>query len=169
MVSDTVLVGLLTFLGTALATAAGLWQWRRAQARDARADFRARRVTALTEVWEALSALEEEQRTTLTGPDSGGAAGSDRLTRVNLLLLRRSPFLLADEQEWALAFARHVAEIDTLIRAELAAGRPGEEWWASTRAQPAASHVAATAAERLARLRVTLGGRYAAVVRGEID
>ncbi|WP_412796136.1 hypothetical protein [Streptomyces sp. MS19] len=90
------------------------------------------------------------------GPDSGGAAGSDRLTPVNLLPLRRSPFLRADEQEWAPTFARHVAEIDTLVRAELADGRPGEEWWATTGAQ-------------LARLRVTLGGRYAAVVRGEID
>ncbi|WP_129840183.1 hypothetical protein [Streptomyces sp. RFCAC02] len=167
MVSDTVLVGLLTFLGTGLATAAGVWQWQRAHAREARADFRAERVKALGEVWEALSDLEETQRTSVTR--RGQAAGTGELTRVNLLLLRRSPFLRPDEQEWAQAFAHHVTVIDTLIRAEAEGGRPAAQWWITSAQQPASSGIAAVAAQQLRSLRVKLGERYAAVVRGDSD
>ncbi|WP_406486574.1 hypothetical protein [Streptomyces sp. NBC_01563] len=166
MVSDTVAVGVLTFIGTGLATAAGLWQWQRAQVREARATFRAQRVEALKEVWEALSDLEEAQRTSITRQDPSASPETSRLTQVNLLLLRRSPFLRPDEQEWAQAFAQHVAEIDTLIRAEMRAGRSDADWFERTEVQPAASHVAASAARQLMQLRTKLGERYAAVVRG---
>ncbi|MFE5596282.1 hypothetical protein [Streptomyces sp. NPDC056549] len=137
MISDTVAVGVLTFIGTGLATAAGLWQWQRAQAREARANFRTQRVEALREVWEALSDLEETQRLSFTRRDRSAAAEASRLTQVNLLLLRRSPFLRPDEQEWAQAFAQHVTEIDTLIRAQGRDGQPDEpdsEWFATSRA-----------------------------------
>ncbi len=126
MVSDTVAVGVLTFVGTGLATAAGLWQWQRARVREARADFRAQRVEALKEVWEALSDLEEAQRLSLTRREPPVAAEANRLTQVNLLLLRRSPFLRPDEQEWAQAFAQHLTEIDALIRAQAHDGQSGE-------------------------------------------
>lgn len=169
MISDTVAVGVLTFIGTGLATAAGLWQWQRAQAREARANFRTQRVEALREVWEALSDLEEAQRTSVIRRDPPAAAGASRLTQVNLLLLRRSPFLRPDEQEWAQAFAQHVTEIDTLIRAQGRAGQPDPDWWADSRVQPPSSHVAAVAAHQLARLRIKLGERYAAVVRGDSE
>ncbi|MFJ7496838.1 hypothetical protein ACIQZB_37955 [Streptomyces sp. NPDC097727] len=172
MMSDTVAVGVLTFIGTGLATAAGLWQWQRAQAREARASFRVQRVEALREVWEALSDLEEAQRISISRRDPPAAADAGRLTQVNLLLLRRSPFLRPDEQEWAQAFAQHVTEIDTLIRAQGRDGQPDEpdpEWWATTREQPPSSSVAAVAACQLALLRVKLGNRYAAVVRGDSD
>ncbi|MFG2651311.1 hypothetical protein [Streptomyces sp. NPDC048436] len=101
MVSDTIVVGVLTFIGTGLATATGLWQWQRAQAREARTNFRAQRVEALKEVWEELSALEEAQRTSITRQDPSADTGTSRVTQVNLLLLRRSPFLRLDEQEWS--------------------------------------------------------------------
>ncbi|MEU0634515.1 hypothetical protein [Streptomyces sp. NPDC005989] len=166
MVSDTVAVGVLTFIGTGLATAAGLWQWQRAQVREARANFRAQRVEALKEVWEALSDLEEAQRTSIARQDPSAAPETSRLTQVNLLLLRRSPFLRSDEQEWAQAFAQHVAEIDTLIRAEMRTGRSDADWFERTEVQPAASHVTASAAHQLMQLRTKLGERYAAVVRG---
>jgi hypothetical protein len=169
MVSDTIAVGVLTFIGTVLVTVTGLWQWQRAQAREARANFRAQRVEALKEVWEALSALEEAQRTSIAGRTPPDATGPSRLTQVNLLLLRRAPFLRPDEQEWAQAFAQHVTEIDTLVRAALHDGRPDEDWWLTSRPQPAASHVAAAAAHQLALLRTKLGDRYAAVVRGDIE
>ncbi|SCK35241.1 hypothetical protein H181DRAFT_02899 [Streptomyces sp. WMMB 714] len=166
MISDTVAVGVLTFLGTGTATAAGLWQWQRAQAREARAQFRTQRVEALREVWEALSDLEEAQRTSLTG---GPAVADPRLTQVNLLLLRRSPFLRPDEQEWAQAFAQHVTEIDTLIRAQALDGQPDPEWWHTTAQGPRSMGVLATAAGELQLLRRKLGKRYAAVVRGDSD
>ncbi|CAM5364479.1 hypothetical protein STENM36S_08687 [Streptomyces tendae] len=172
MVSDTVAVGVLTFAGTGLATAAGLWQWQRAQAREARANFRAQRVEALREVWEALSDLEEAQRLSLTRREPPAAAEASRLTQVNLLLLRRSPFLRPDEQEWAQAFAQHVTEIDALIRAEAHDGQSGEsdaEWFVTTARQPPSSHVAAVAAHRLSELRQKLGQRYAAIVRGDSE
>ncbi|MET8220672.1 hypothetical protein [Streptomyces hirsutus] len=169
MVSDTVAVGVLTFIGTGLATAAGLWQWQRAQAREARANFRTQRVEALKDVWEALSDLEEAQRTSIARRDTSAAPETGRLTQVNLLLLRRSPFLRPDEQEWAQAFAQHVAEIDTLLRAEMRGGRPDADWFASTAQQPAASHVTASAAHELMKLRAKLGDRYAAVVRGSSE
>jgi hypothetical protein len=171
MISDTVAVGVLTFIGTGLATAAGLWQWQRAQARETRANFRTQRVEALREVWEALSDLEEAQRTSITRQDLPAAVDASRLTQVNLLLLRRSPFLRPDEQEWAQAFAQHVTEIDTLLRAQ---GRDGHgetdrEWFATSRVQPPSSNVAAVAAHQLALLRVKLANRYAAVVRGDSE
>lgn len=169
MVSDTVAVGVLTFIGTGLATTAGLWQWQRAQAREARANFRTQRVEALKEVWEALSDLEAAQRTSIALRDPSAVPATSRLTQVNLLLLRRSPFLRPDEQEWAQAFAQHVAEIDTLIRAEIRDGRPDAEWFARTERQPAASHVAASAAHQLVDLRTRLGDRYAAVTRGDSE
>ncbi|MFF2045067.1 hypothetical protein ACFVVX_32100 [Kitasatospora sp. NPDC058170] len=172
MMSDTVAVGVLTFVGTGLATAAGLWQWQRAQAREARANFRAQRVEALREVWEALSDLEEAQRTSVVHPDPPATAGTSRLTQVNLLLLRRSPFLRPDEQEWAQAFAQHVTEIDTLIRAQRRAGHleePRPDWWATSQVQPPSSHIAAVAAHQLSLLRVKLGDRYAAVMRGDSE
>jgi hypothetical protein len=170
MVSDTFAVGVLTFIGTGLATGAGLWQWQRAQAREARANFRTRRVEALSEVWEALSALEEAQRTSVARRDPSAATGANRLlTEVNLLLLRRSPFLRPDEQEWAQAFAQHVAEIDTLVRAGLGDSTPDDDWWETTGPVPPSSHVAATAAHQLGLLRLKLGGRYAAVVRGDSE
>ncbi|MFJ9867669.1 hypothetical protein [Streptomyces sp. NPDC101165] len=170
MVSDTVVVGVLTFMGTGLATGAGLWQWQRAQAREARANFRAQRVEALREVWEALSELEAAQRTSMRHRDPAIATDAhSRLTQVNLLLLRRSPFLRPDEQEWAQAFAQHVAEIDTLVRAGLQDSTPDDDWWATTRPIPPSSHVAARAAHELGLLRTKLGGRYAAVVRGDGD
>lgn len=171
MISDTVAVGVLTFIGTGLATAAGLWQWQRAQAREARANFRTQRVEALREVWEALSDLEEAQRTSITRRDVPAAVDASRLAQVNLLLLRRSPFLRPDEQEWAQAFAQHVTEIDTLLRAQ---GRDGQgetdrEWFETSRVLPPSSNVAAVAAHQLALLRVKLGNRYAAVVRGDSE
>ncbi|MFL4909986.1 hypothetical protein ACJ6WF_44440 [Streptomyces sp. MMS24-I2-30] len=169
MVSDTVVVGVLTFVGTGLATAVGLWQWQRAQAREARADFRVQRVAALKEVWEALSDFEEAQRTAMSRRDPAAANETRRLTQVNLLLLRRSPFLRPDEQEWAQAFAQHVTEIDTLIRAQLSGGRVDTDWWETTSLQPASSHVAAVAAGQLQVLRTKLGDRYAAVVRGDSE
>jgi hypothetical protein len=169
MVSDTITVGILTFIGTGLATATGLWQWQRAQAREARANFRAQRVEALREVWEALSALEEDQRTSIVCRNPSAATGSSRMTQVNLLLLRRSPFLRPDEQEWAQAFAQHVAEIDTLVRAGMPDGRLDADWWVTTAVQPASSHVAAVAAHQLGILRAKLGERYAAVVRGDSE
>jgi hypothetical protein len=172
MISDTVAVGVLTFIGTGLATAAGLWQWQRAQTRETRANFRTQRVEALREVWEALSDFEEAQRTSITRQDPPAAVDASRLTQVNLLLLRRSPFLRPDEQEWAQAFAQHVTEIDTLLRAQGRDGHPGEtdrEWFATSRVQPPSSHVVAAAAHHLAILRVKLANRYAAVVRGDSE
>ncbi|MEU2956240.1 hypothetical protein [Streptomyces xanthochromogenes] len=168
MVSDTIAVGILTFVGTGLATVAGLWQWQRAQARDTRAIFRAQRVEALREVWEALSALEEAQRTSIAGRDPSAAPGASRVTQVNLLLLRRSPFLRPEEQEWAQAFAQHVIEIDTLIRAAQD-DHPDQAWWDNSRALPASTHVAAAAAHQLSILRTKLSKRYAAVVRGDSE
>ncbi|MFD9568961.1 hypothetical protein ACFWBI_03855 [Streptomyces sp. NPDC059982] len=168
MLSDAVSVGVLTFMGTGLATAAGLWQWQRAQAREARAAFHTQRVEALREVWEALSDLEETQRTSILRRNRAAAeADAGTLRQVNLLLLRRSPFLRPDEQEWAQAFAQHVAEIDTLIRAEGLGGENEPDWWRTTGPLPPSAHVAAVAADQLARLRVKLGNRYAAVVRGD--
>ncbi|MCX4650087.1 MULTISPECIES: hypothetical protein [unclassified Streptomyces] len=55
MVSDTVAVGVLTFIGTVLATLTGLWRWRRVQAREQRDEFGVQRLEALKEMWEALS------------------------------------------------------------------------------------------------------------------
>jgi hypothetical protein len=49
MDSDAVTVGGLTIIGTTLATLAGLWQWRRVQAREQRAEFRVQRLVALKE------------------------------------------------------------------------------------------------------------------------
>lgn len=169
MVSDTVAVGVLAFIGTGLATGAGLWQWQRTQVREARANFRAQRVEALREVWEALSSLEEDQRLQIVNQDSSAATGPSGLTQVNLLLLRRSPFLRPDEQEWAQAFAHHVAEIDTLVRAEEAVGQLDMDWWETTAALPASTHAAAVAAHRLSLLRAKFGDRYAAVVRGDSE
>ena len=169
MVSDAVAVGVLTFLGTGLATAGGLWQWQRTQARQARANFRTQRVEALREVWEALSDLEESQRRSITHRDPSTAADRSRLTQVNLLLLRRSPFLRPDEQEWAQALAQHVTEIDTLFRAQEQGGHADPEWWATSMAQPPSFHIAAAAAQQLTFLRTKLGDRYAAVVRGDSE
>ncbi|MFF8983847.1 hypothetical protein ACF08E_10720 [Streptomyces globisporus] len=170
MVSDTVVVGLLTFIGIVLATAAGLWQWQRAQAREARASYRTQRVEALGEVWEALSGFEEAQRVSITRRDIPAAGDANSLTQVNLLLLRRAPFLQPDEQEWAQAFAQHVTEIDTLIRAQGHDEQPEEnEWWETSGAQPPSSHVAALAAHELVLLRSKLASRYAAVVRGDCE
>jgi hypothetical protein len=168
MVSDTVAVGILTFIGTGLATVAGLWQWQRAQARDTRATFRAQRVEALKEVWEALSALEEAQRTSIARRDPSATPEASRVTQVNLLLLRRSPFLRPEEQEWAQAFAQHIVEIDTLIRAAQN-GHADRNWWLDSRAQPDSAHVAATVAHQLSIVRAKLGERYAAVVRGDTE
>lgn len=169
MVSDTVAVGVLTFLGTGMATAAGLWQWQRAQAREAKAHFRTQRVEALKEVWEALSDLEEALRASLTGGPE--VADADvRLRQVNLLLLRRSPFLRPDEQEWARAFAQHVTQIDTLVRSGVLRSSPSEEeWWETTADMPAAGSLLLSAAGRLRELRREFGERYAAVVRGASD
>jgi len=169
MVSDTVAVGVLTFIGTGLATTAGLWQWQRTQAREARASFRTQRVEALGEVWEALSAFEEAQRTSIAGRVPSAVPESGRLTQVNLLVLRRSPFLRPDEQEWAQAFAQHLAEIDTLVRTDMSNGQPDTEWWDTSMRLPASSHIAAMAAHQLGILRVKLGERYAAVVRGDSE
>ncbi|WP_432166602.1 hypothetical protein [Streptomyces sp. bgisy031] len=169
MVSDTVAVGVLTFIGTVLATLTGLWQWRRVQAREQRAEFRVQRVEALKEVWEALSDLEESQRSSILVTEYDDQEVTNRLTQVNLLLLRRSPFLRPDEQEWATAFARHVTEIDALLRSNARDGRPDVSWWLTSAVQPASSHVAAVAAQRLRNLRATLGDRYAAVVRGDSE
>ncbi|MFD7458951.1 MULTISPECIES: hypothetical protein [unclassified Streptomyces] len=168
MVSDAVVVGILTFIGTALATGAGFWQWQRTQAREARATFRTQRVDALREVWEALSSFEEAQRMSIAHPDAATEPETGRLAQINLLLLRRSPFLRSDEQEWAQAFAQRLTEIDALLRAGLNEGRPTDsEWWATSRELPPATHVASTAAYQLRTLRDKLGERYAAVMQGE--
>ncbi|MEU0952570.1 hypothetical protein ABZ353_09520 [Streptomyces niveus] len=169
MLSDTIAVGVLTFVGTGLATATGLWQWKRAQVREAGANFRTQRVEALKDIWAALSDLEEAQRTSIARRDPSAAPETSRLTQVNLLLLQRSPFLRPDEQEWAQAFAQHAAEIDTLLRAEMHDGRrrPDAEWWRSSQVQPALSHITASAAHQLVQQRAKLGDRYAAVVRGD--
>lgn len=170
MVSDAVAVGVLTFIGTGSATAVGLWQWQRARVREARASFRTQRAEALGEVWEALTALEESLRTSIVSGDSSPGAGAGRVTQVNLLLLRRSPFLRPDEQEWAQAFAQHVAEVDTLVRAEMMAnGHLGEDWWVTSRKQPESSRVAAKVAHQLSIARNKLGERYAAVLRGDSE
>ncbi|WP_329579119.1 hypothetical protein [Streptomyces sp. NBC_01361] len=169
MVSDTVAVGVLTFTGTVLATLTGLWQWRRVQAREQRAEFRVQRVEALRAVWEALSDLEEAQRSSILVVEYDAQDATERLAQVNLLLLRRSPFLRPDEQEWATAFARHVTEIDTVLRTQMEAGRPDASWWITSAIQPASSHVASVAAQQLRNLRTTLGDRYAAVVRGDSE
>ncbi|MEW1753944.1 hypothetical protein ACIQU1_32240 [Streptomyces angustmyceticus] len=168
MVSDTVIVGVLTFIGTGLATAAGLWQWQRAQTREARANFRTRRVAALKEVWEALSDLEESQRTSMASRAGSEASGRSGMRQVNLLLLRSSPFLRPDEQEWAQAFAQRVVEIDALVRAGVLDHRPDDDlWWETTAPLPPAAHVAGRAAYELMELRGKLGERYAAVLRGD--
>ncbi|MEU8999118.1 hypothetical protein AB0C95_30570 [Streptomyces caniferus] len=168
MVSDTVIVGVLTFIGTGLVTAAGLWQWQRTQAREARAAFRARRVEALGEVWEALSDLEERQRTAMSGQADSAAPGRSGMRQVNLLLLRSSPFLRPDEQDWAQAFAQRVVEIDALVRAGVLNDRPDDDlWWETTERVPPAAHVAGRAACELRELRAKLGDRYAAVMRGD--
>ncbi|MFE6758922.1 hypothetical protein ACFVDQ_35970 [Streptomyces sp. NPDC057684] len=79
---------------------------------------------ALRAVWEALSDLEEAQRASILVVEYDAQDATERLTQVNLLLLRRSPFLRPDEQEWATAFARHVTEIDTVLRTQMEDGRP---------------------------------------------
>jgi hypothetical protein len=171
MVSDTVLVGVLTFVGTGLATTTGLWQWQRAQAREARASFHTQRVQAVSEVWEALMDLEESLRMSIMSfgdpTSTPPPTGTGELTQVNLLLLRRSPFLLSDEQEWAQAFVQHVTEIDTLLRADMAHGKPREEWWVTSAQQPNSSSIVTQAADQLRMIRSRLGERYAAVVRGD--
>jgi hypothetical protein len=70
-----------------LATAAGLWQRQRTQAREARASFRAQRVEALG-LWKALSALEEAQRASFTRQDPSAADGANRLTQVAVSRIR---------------------------------------------------------------------------------
>ncbi|MFE7705555.1 hypothetical protein ACFU6I_07085 [Streptomyces sp. NPDC057486] len=124
MASDPLAVGALAFIGTGLVTATGFRQWRRTRIRDARENFRTQRVEALRKVREALSDLEEEQRTSILGHPASVAAGSSRITQVNLLLLRNSPFLRPDEQEWAQSFAHHVMEIDTPVRQQYAKVSP---------------------------------------------
>ncbi|MDU8996420.1 hypothetical protein [Streptomyces mirabilis] len=166
MVSDAVMVGVLTFIGTALATGAGFWQWQRTQAREARATYRAQRVDGLREVWEALSSFEEAQRMSMAHPDAATEPEAGRLAQINLLLLRRSPFLRSDEQEWAQAFTQCLTEIDALLRAGVNEDRP-TGWWVRSIELPPGTHVASTAAYQLRTLRRKLGERYAAVTKGE--
>jgi hypothetical protein len=171
MVSETLIVGGLTFLGTGLATAAGFWQWQRAQAREARKEYRAQRIEALREVWEALADLEEEQRTSIMVRDAAAvAAGPEKISRVNLLLLRRAPFLRLDEQQWAQSFTHHVIEIDTMVRASMRDGNIVDvSWWMTSMQQPAEFSITAIAAQELKKLRIQLSDRYAAVVRGDLE
>ncbi|WP_143014985.1 hypothetical protein [Glycomyces harbinensis] len=169
----------LAFFGTVLAVAAGLWQWRRTRAREAGDMFRTRRVEALQEVWTALTDMEERLRTQVMQGDPDNQMASlqyqDQIARINMLLLRQSPFLLEDEQDLAQRYVYRLIEINTMIRVgpqdraledATAMGRGDSGWWNTTQQQPPQASVVAYAATDLQRLRREFGGRYSAVVQG---
>jgi hypothetical protein len=176
---EPIIAGGLALLGTVLAVAAGLWQWRRTQARESGGAYRARRVEALQEIWNALSDLEERLRAQVMQADADGQMASlryqDEIGRVNMLVLRHSPFLLAEEQDLAQRYVYRLIEINTMIRVgpqdraledASAMGRGDSGWWDGTMEQPPQASIVAFAATDLQRLRRELGGRYAAVVQG---
>ncbi|MCD0446963.1 hypothetical protein LO763_25410 [Glycomyces sp. A-F 0318] len=172
----------LALVGTVLAVAAGFWQWRRTQAHESGSAYRAHRVAALEEVWNALSDLEERLRSQVMRGEADGEMASlryqEEIGRVNMLVLRRSPFLLTDEQDLAQRYLYRLIEINTMIRVgpqdralddASAMSRGDSGWWDSTMEQPPQASIVAFAATDLQRLRRELGGRYAAVVQGTVD
>lgn len=176
---EPIIVGGLTFFGTVLATAAGFWQWRRSQARESGNEYRAHRIEAMKEVWGALADLEEQLRTRIV-EDAGdrqmvALQHMEHIARVNLLILRYSPFLIAEEQELVQRFMYRLIEINTMLRVgpqsgaldDASAMRRGDSgWWDSTLEQPPQASIVAHAANDLQRLRKELGSRYSALVRG---
>lgn len=162
---SAVLLGvILTFLGTAGTGYAGFVKWRSDQARDKARDYRENRVSTLKSVWENLTLFEQSQRESITQP--APSETNPRLIEVNALMLRSSPFLLRDEQQWAATYVVHLLEIDTLLRAS-PRREADSEWWARTDRAPAGTNVAAQAAHRLREVADKLAERYAAVVRGD--
>lgn len=166
---DQLITALITFAGTVLVTTVGFWQWRRSQLREEQSEYRSNRVAALKEVWEALSDAEADHRKHLRRSDAQTADGLSRhIVEANLLILRKSPFLMADEQEMAQQFTYRLVELNTLFRAE---PRVSEDsmLWLTSRNLSASESMTAEAAADLESLRQKLAERYSAVVRGELD
>ncbi|WP_157930437.1 hypothetical protein [Glycomyces xiaoerkulensis] len=166
---EQLITALLTFAGTVLVTAVGFWQWRRSQLREERSEYRASRINALREVWEALADAEADHRKNLRRSDREAAQDLRRhLIEANLLILRRSPFLLPEELEMAQQFTQLLTEVNILFRAE---PRQSEDsiLWETSRKVSAGETMAAQAASDLESLREKLADRYGAVVGGDIQ
>jgi hypothetical protein len=167
MDAEPILVAGISVLSTLSATAIGYWQWRRTQARSAREEYRTRRVTSLTELWEALNRLEKQYRSHGMLTDRFEET-SDEIVQVNLLILRLAPFLQEDERQWAQDFVASLMEVVTMLRLDGDEGAT-ETWWELTERQPGGSSKVAVAASRLGEAAESLAARYAAVTRGDHD
>lgn len=167
---SAVVAAIVTLLGTLILGVLGYWQWMRTQSSSDRKEYQTKRVEALAAVWETLTGIEEEQRIRmLEDPHSTNPLPQDSIRKVNLLLMKSAPFLLEDEREWAVSITQYILEIDTALRILVEEGKPGVDWWVSSRAQPEPASVTARAASQLNNASMSLAHRYAAVMRGEHD
>lgn len=166
---DQLFTALLTFAGTALVTGTGFWQWRRSHLRQERSEYRAGRTAALREIWEALSSAEADHRLSLQFSDREAAESlRQRITEVNLLILKNSPFLLPDEQLMSQRFTQLLTEVNALYRAGPRYSQEAVEWASSRNIEPGET-LTSQAAGELEILRRQLADRYRAVVRGDME
>jgi hypothetical protein len=163
-----VLAAVITLVGTLAIGAIGFGQWRRTQSVSEQKEYQSKRAETLKVLWEALTEIEEEQRTGLmTRGLTTQPLQQNQVRRVNLLLLKSAPFLLEDEREWSISIVQYIIEIDTALRVHKIEGKPDADWWITSVMQPPAINVTSDAAYRLNHARQALADRYASVMKGE--
>jgi hypothetical protein len=164
----TVLASAITLVGTLAVCGLGFWQWQRQQRAQRNADYREKRVAALAAVWDAVNEIEGEQREKLLlGSPVDEAHVRKHLRTINLLIMRNTPFLRADEQEWATRIVSQILQIDAALRVSSGLAKEEADWWLNTLSQPHEEIAASQAAADLRETRLLLGRRYAEVAKGD--